>query len=450
MPFPNSPIDGQQAVVNGITYTYSSAKTAWQRASSTANSLVISSNITAGNISTSGRIDAGPVAASGYFWANGAALAIATSSLTNGTSNISVGVSGNITVGVGGTANVSVFSPLGITAPNVAVTGNITTVGNIVIGTGTGALITGVSSITANAAVVSGGYIDNTSIGATTANTGRFTSVTVTSGTSSTTTGTGAIIITGGIGVSGNVYASGVYIGSGSATNGLFWSANRAAVSTGGGSFSGGVVSGVPYFSSNIVANSGTASTSTTTGAIVVTGSGGVGVGGDINAGGNLVLGSGTSGLITGVNSITSVLGVFTGNSLSASMSSVNMLEKVTVLASALSGVYNFDCLTQSIIYISANTTVNFTINFRGSSSTSLDTAMAVGQSISVVMLVTNGATAYYPDVYQVDGNAVTPKWQGGTAPTSGNASAIDVYSYSIIKTASATFTVLASQTKFA
>ena len=75
---------------------------------------------------------------------------------------------------------------------------------------------------------------------------------------------------------------------------------------------------------------------------------------------------------------------------------------------------------------------------------------MAVGQSISVVVLVTNGATAYYPDVYQVYRNAVTPKWQGGTAPTSGNASAIDVYSYSIIKTASATFTVLASQTKFA
>lgn len=149
-------------------------------------------------------------------------------------------------------------------------------------------------------------------------------------------------------------------------------------------------------------------------------------------------------------NTLTANIGIFTGNAASASISSVSMLEKVTVAGSALSGVYDFDCLTQSIIYISADTTVNFTVNFRGSSSTSLDTAMAVGQSISVVMLVTNGATAYYPDVYQVDGTSVTPKWQGGTAPTGGNASAIDVYSYSIIKTASATFTVLASQTKFA
>jgi hypothetical protein len=66
------------------------------------------------------------------------------------------------------------------------------------------------------------------------------------------------------------------------------------------------------------------------------------------------------------------------------------------------------------------------------------------------VWLNTNGTTAYYPNVIQVDGSSVTPKWQGGTAPTAGNASSIDAYVFTIIKTASATFTVLASQTKFA
>jgi hypothetical protein len=75
---------------------------------------------------------------------------------------------------------------------------------------------------------------------------------------------------------------------------------------------------------------------------------------------------------------------------------------------------------------------------------------MAIGQSMTVAFLVTNGTTAYRPTVFQVDGTAVTPKWQGGTAPTAGNASSIDVYVFTIIKTASATFTVLASQTKFA
>jgi hypothetical protein len=48
-----------------------------------------------------------------------------------------------------------------------------------------------------------------------------------------------------------------------------------------------------------------------------------------------------------------------------------------------------------------------------------------------------------------VDGSSVTPRWQGGTAPTSGNASGIDSYTYVIIKTGSAAFTVLAAQTQF-
>ena len=45
----------------------------------------------------------------------------------------------------------------------------------------------------------------------------------------------------------------------------------------------------------------------------------------------------------------------------------------------------------------------------------------------------------------------MTPKWQGGTAPSAGNASSIDVYVYTIIKTAATpTYTVLGSQTQFA
>jgi hypothetical protein len=75
---------------------------------------------------------------------------------------------------------------------------------------------------------------------------------------------------------------------------------------------------------------------------------------------------------------------------------------------------------------------------------------MSVGQSITAVLMVTNGSTAYYANAFQVDGTSVTPKWSGGTAPTSGNASSIDVYTFTIIKTASATFTVLAAISKFA
>ena len=90
--------------------------------------------------------------------------------------------------------------------------------------------------------------------------------------------------VTGNIKTSSNVFATGVFIGSGSAISGLFWSANNQAVSTGGGSaFTGGYVAGQSTFGANLVANSGTASSSTTTGALVVTG--GLGVSGDVWAG---------------------------------------------------------------------------------------------------------------------------------------------------------------------
>jgi len=124
--------------------------------------------------------------------------------------------------------------------------------------------------------------------------------------------------------------------------------------------------------------------------------------------------------------------------------------ETVTISATAATGTINFDASTQVVLYYTTNASGNFTVNFRGTSGISLNTLMSTGQSLSATFLVTNGSTAYYNSVVQVDGSTVTPKWQGGTAPTSGNASSIDSYTYVIIKTGSAAFTVLASVTKFA
>lgn len=122
--------------------------------------------------------------------------------------------------------------------------------------------------------------------------------------------------------------------------------------------------------------------------------------------------------------------------------------EDVNVVASAATGTINFDVETASIWYYTSNASANHTLNFRYNGSTSLDTALAVGDAITLVWLNTNGSTAYYPNTIQIDGNAVTPKVPA--AISAGNASAIDAYSFTIIKTASATFTVLETQTKFA
>ncbi len=142
----------------------------------------------------------------------------------------------------------------------------------------------------------------------------------------------------------------------------------------------------------------------------------------------------------------------FVGTSSNADLKTSNILETATVSATAApaSPPINYDITTQSVLYYTANASGSFTVNFRGSSGTSLNTVMSIGESLSVTFLVTNGATAYYNSAVQVDGSSVTPKWQGGSAPTSGNINSIDSYTYVIIKTASATFTVLASQTKFA
>lgn len=120
-------------------------------------------------------------------------------------------------------------------------------------------------------------------------------------------------------------------------------------------------------------------------------------------------------------------------------------LEKVNIVASAATGTINVETGSAGAIwYYTSNATANFTLNFRTSNTVALNTTMQTGESISITFLNTNGATAYYPTAFQIDGSAVTPKWSGGVAPSNGNANAIDAYTFIIIKTGNAAFTVLA------
>jgi len=126
------------------------------------------------------------------------------------------------------------------------------------------------------------------------------------------------------------------------------------------------------------------------------------------------------------------------------------IVEPTTISATASTGTINFDIASQSIVSYTANASANWTLNFRASSTVSLDSIMAAGQTISVTFLAAQGATAYYANVIKIDGTTVTPKWQGGAAPAAGNTNSTDVYTFAITKTGIATFSVLASQTKFA
>jgi hypothetical protein len=125
--------------------------------------------------------------------------------------------------------------------------------------------------------------------------------------------------------------------------------------------------------------------------------------------------------------------------------------ERTTVAATAATGTIAYDAVTQGVLYFTSNASANWTLNIRGNSGTTLNSILAVGDAITVTHLVTTGATAYYNNALQIDGSAITPKYQGGTAWAAGNASSIDAYVYTVIKTAATpTYTVFASQTKFA
>jgi hypothetical protein len=180
---------------------------------------------------------------------------------------------------------------------------------------------------------------------------------------------------------------------------------------------------------------------------------------GAVSVAGTLAIANGGTGATTlaGANiPVTNVANTFTATQTFSGSSSVlgmvlnDAAEVATISATAATGTINYDITTQSVLYYTTNASANWTVNFRASSGTSLNTAMSTGQSVTVAFLVTQGATAYYNNVVQVDGSSVTPKYQGGTAWAAGNASSIDAYVYTIVKTGSAAFTVFASQTRFA
>lgn len=127
-----------------------------------------------------------------------------------------------------------------------------------------------------------------------------------------------------------------------------------------------------------------------------------------------------------------------------------NIAETTTVSATAATGTINYYVNSQSVLIYTSNAAANWTLNVAFSSGTALNTALATGQSVTIAFAVQQGSTAYYPTGFTIDSTSVTPKWQGGAAPTAGNASSLDVYTYSITKTGSATYIVLAAQNKFA
>ena len=156
--------------------------------------------------------------------------------------------------------------------------------------------------------------------------------------------------------------------------------------------------------------------------------------GGDTNVGITLTP-KGALGRIT-ANGETKIFGVF---------------EAVTVSTTFVTA-FTYDVLTQAVYFQNVNLGSNFTVNFRGDASNTLNATLATGESVTAALITKQANTTFFnTSVLTVDGTStgVTRVFQGGSAPTSGNASSNDVYTYTVIKTAASTYTILAAQTQF-
>ena len=291
--------------------------------------------------------------------------------------------------------------------------------GALLIGNGTGytsATLTAGSNVT----------ITNTSGGITIAASGSTNSYTRTSFTA--TSGQTTFSATYTVGYV-EVYLNGVFL------NGADYTAtNGTSVVLTVGATTGDIVETIAYAANAI----GTINASNITGTVAIANGG---TGSTTLASANIP--------VTNVSNTFTATQIFNGSSSTFAEVLLNAAETTTVSATAATGTINYYVNSQSVLYYTTNASANWTLNVAFSSGTSLNTAMATGQTVTIAFMVTQGSTAYYASAMTIDGTSVTPKWQGGTAPTSGNASGVDIYTYSITKTASATYTVLASQTQF-
>jgi hypothetical protein len=154
--------------------------------------------------------------------------------------------------------------------------------------------------------------------------------------------------------------------------------------------------------------------------------------------------------ILTASNVDPTSIATLTASQVLSNKTLLSAKEDFTSVATAPPAPLNYDFVSQSVLYYTANATANFTWNVRGNISTTLNSSMTIGESVTVALFVTNGATAYYPSAFQIDGSAVTPKYQNGLSITAGNINSTDLYVWVILKTAASTYTSFLSQTKFA
>jgi len=267
--------------------------------------------------------------------------------------------------------------------------------------------------------------------------------------------GTANVVVVQGIGptVNGNIKATGNITSPNLIANtGAFYGSGAGLTSIPGANVTG-TVANATYSTT-----AGTATSATTAGTVTTAAQPNITSVGTLN--GLTVTGTATADTVSGTTgSFTNatVVGLAattlqcSGNAVFASTQQTrDIIEQVSVNASAPTSTTNINLYGSATNYYTVAATANWTFNFRGNSSVTTNSYLSTGQSVTTTILVTQGSSAYYPTAFTIDGTSVAPKWLGGAAPAAGDPNSIDAYTFTIVKTASATYTVFASVAKYA
>ena len=122
--------------------------------------------------------------------------------------------------------------------------------------------------------------------------------------------------------------------------------------------------------------------------------------------------------------------------------------EEVNIVVGKLSDNSTIKLEDGMVHYFTVAETTSTSPTFTFSSSVNLATKMAIGEMVSVTVIMTPNGAGYSTGVLINGSGGTTTNWVGGNAPSSGGASGVDIYSYNIIKTGSTAFVVIANLTQ--
>ena len=286
---------------------------------------------------------------------------------------------------------------------------------------------------------------------------------TVTATTKSTSSSTGALVVSGGVGIAKSLFVGGNISCAGTITYddvthidalGISTFREGVNVTAGGVTISGGgldivglttglSVSGVATLAAvtaTTITGSGaltitdtTESTSKDTGAIIL--NGGIGCEKNLNVGTAVTMeGAGIATFSQGVK-----LGG--GNPLQEKAHINTTAWSASVAAGDINLDYGMVHLNTAVLAGTGNT-LNVT------SSVGINTGMVTGDIIAVTGITSVNATTAFVNTLKIDHTTVQVAWVDGSAPTAGGGSGYDTYSFNIIKTADAAYAVVGSHIK--